>query len=70
MLLLHSNTKKFIKDSMFNILSYFIMDSRSEQRNKKKEKFKRNKGFPYKRLKIREEERFNERRIEEEYEKN
>lgn len=31
------------------------MNDPDEQRNKKKDKFKRNKGFPYKRLKIREE---------------
>lgn len=31
------------------------MDAKSEQRNKKKDKSKRNRGFPYKRLKLREE---------------
>jgi len=38
-----------------------MMDSRCETRNKKKDKGKRNKGFPYKRLSTREEERLNER---------
>ena len=37
------------------------MDARSEQRNKRKDKVKRNKGFPYKRLRIREDEKLNER---------
>ena len=37
------------------------MDARSEQRNKRKDKVKCNKGFPYKRLRIREELALNER---------
>ena len=40
---------------------YFIMDDQGEHRNKKKDKAKRNKGFPYKRLKLREDGRPNER---------
>lgn len=37
------------------------MNDQGEHRNKRKDKLKRNKGFPYKRLRIREEERLNER---------
>lgn len=37
------------------------MNGQTEQRNKRKDKFKRNKGFPYRRLRIREEEKLNER---------
>ncbi len=36
------------------------MDARTEHRNKKDDKAKRNKGFPYKKLKLREEWNFNE----------
>ena len=45
------------------------MDGQSESRNKKKDKSRRNKRFPYKRLKIREEERLNERVTKEQREK-
>lgn len=37
------------------------MDALSEHRNKKNDKVKRNKSFPYKRYRIREEEKLNER---------
>jgi len=32
------------------------MDAQSEERNKRKDKAKRNKGFPYRKLRVREEE--------------
>ena len=41
------------------------MNDQGEHRNKSKDKIKRNKGFPYKRLRIREEERLNERAVKE-----
>lgn len=37
------------------------MDARVEQRNKRKDKIKRNKGFPYKRIGIRGKEDLDER---------
>lgn len=58
---LSSGTKRFIKVSVLNNLSCFKMDCQTESRNKKGDKAKRNKGFPYKRLRIREEEKNNER---------
>ena len=41
------------------------MNDQGEHRNKRKDKAKRNKGFPYKRIGIREKEKLNERREEE-----
>lgn len=41
------------------------MHNQGEHRNKKTDKTKRNKGFPYKRLTIREEENFNKGNLNE-----
>ena len=41
------------------------MNDQGEHRNKKKDKFKKNKGFPYKRIKIRENELLNGQNKEE-----
>ena len=38
-----------------------MVNDQGEHRNKKRDKVHRNKGFPYKRLKIREEENLGER---------
>lgn len=43
------------------LYTYFIMDAGLEHRNKKRDKAKKNKGFPYKRISLRREENFKEK---------